>query len=185
MSSHQALIDFVVHEARLIDEQRFDEWFDLFAEDARYWMPLTRGQTDALTHTSLFYEDKLLLKVRIERLKNPHAFSQVPRSHCQHVLQAPSVESVGADGVAILRTPFFYMEAQLDEQLLLAGLDHYFAAQYDQAVAVWTRVLFLDRSHARARAYIERARSAQAERQRVERHQLEALSQVLLQMRPG
>ena len=52
------------------------------------------------------------------------------------------------------------------EQLLLAGLDHYFAGQYDQAVNIWTRALFLDRSHARARAYIERARSAQAERQR-------------------
>lgn len=52
------------------------------------------------------------------------------------------------------------------EQLLLAGLDHYFAAQYEQAINVWTRALFLDRSHARARAYIERARSAQAERQR-------------------
>ena len=52
------------------------------------------------------------------------------------------------------------------EQLLLAGLDHYFAAQYDHAISVWTRVLFLDRSHARARAYIERARSALAERQR-------------------
>jgi hypothetical protein len=52
------------------------------------------------------------------------------------------------------------------EQLLLAGLDHYFAARYDQAINVWTRVLFLDRGHARARAYIERARSAQAERQR-------------------
>jgi len=52
------------------------------------------------------------------------------------------------------------------EQLLLAGLDHYFAAQYEQAVNVWTRALFLDRSHARARAYIERARSALAERQR-------------------
>jgi len=52
------------------------------------------------------------------------------------------------------------------EQLLLAGLDHYFAAQYDFAISVWTRVLFLDRSHARARAYIERARSALAERQR-------------------
>ena len=52
------------------------------------------------------------------------------------------------------------------EQLLLAGLDHYFAAQYEQAINVWTRVLFLDRSHARARAYIERARSALAERQR-------------------
>ena len=52
------------------------------------------------------------------------------------------------------------------EQLLLGGLDHYFAAQYDHAISVWTRVLFLDRSHARARAYIERARSALAERQR-------------------
>jgi hypothetical protein len=52
------------------------------------------------------------------------------------------------------------------EQLLLAGLDHYFAARYEQAINIWTRALFLDRSHARARAYIERARSAQAERQR-------------------
>ena len=52
------------------------------------------------------------------------------------------------------------------EQLLLAGLDHYFAAQYELAINVWTRALFFDRSHARARAYIERARSALAERQR-------------------
>jgi tetratricopeptide (TPR) repeat protein len=52
------------------------------------------------------------------------------------------------------------------EQLLLVGLDHYFSAQYEQAVNVWTRALFIDRSHQRARAYIERARSALAERQR-------------------
>ncbi|PWT83817.1 MAG: hypothetical protein C5B57_06170 [Blastocatellia bacterium] len=52
------------------------------------------------------------------------------------------------------------------EQLLLNGLDHYFAARYEQAINVWTRALFLDRSHPRARAYIDRARSALAERQR-------------------
>jgi tetratricopeptide (TPR) repeat protein len=52
------------------------------------------------------------------------------------------------------------------EQLLLTGLDHYFAARYEQAINVWTRALFFDRSHPRARAYIERARSALAERQR-------------------
>jgi tetratricopeptide (TPR) repeat protein len=52
------------------------------------------------------------------------------------------------------------------EELLIAGLDHYFAAQYEEAIHLWTRVLFLDRGHARARAYIERARSAVAERQR-------------------
>jgi hypothetical protein len=52
------------------------------------------------------------------------------------------------------------------EQLLLVGLDRYFSGDYEQAIHVWTRVLFLDRGHARARAYIDRARSAQAERQR-------------------
>ena len=52
------------------------------------------------------------------------------------------------------------------EQLLLSGLDHYFAGQYERAISVWTRVVFLDRHHDRARAYIERARSAMAERQR-------------------
>jgi tetratricopeptide (TPR) repeat protein len=52
------------------------------------------------------------------------------------------------------------------ENLLLAGLDQYFAADYAQAIDIWTRVMFLDRNHARARAYIERARSAMAEQQR-------------------
>jgi len=52
------------------------------------------------------------------------------------------------------------------EELLLAGLDHYFSGQHELAISVWTRVLFLDRTHPRARAYIERARGAIAERQR-------------------
>jgi hypothetical protein len=52
------------------------------------------------------------------------------------------------------------------KELLLTGLDHYFAARHELAINIWTRVLFLDRSHATARAYIERARSALAEKQR-------------------
>lgn len=53
------------------------------------------------------------------------------------------------------------------EQLLVTGLDHYFAGEYEHAINLWTRVLFLDRTHDRARAYIDRARSAQAEQQRI------------------
>ena len=56
-------------------------------------------------------------------------------------------------------------DARIDD-LLLAGLDHYFTGRFQDAVDVWGRVLFLDRSHARARAYIDRARGAMAERQR-------------------
>ena len=53
------------------------------------------------------------------------------------------------------------------EQLLVTGLDHYFAGEFEAAINLWTRVLFLDRNHDRARAYIDRARSAQAEQHRV------------------
>lgn len=52
------------------------------------------------------------------------------------------------------------------EALLLQGLDEYFNGSYEEAVHLWTRVLFLDRTHARARAYIARARTAIGERER-------------------
>jgi tetratricopeptide (TPR) repeat protein len=53
------------------------------------------------------------------------------------------------------------------EHLLVTGLDHYFAGEFEAAISLWTRVLFLDRNHDRARAYIDRARSAQAEQLRI------------------
>ena len=64
----------------------------------------------------------------------------------------PQQETVDRDGRA--------------EALLVAGLEQYFSGRYEEAIHLWTRVLFLDRSHARARAYIDRARTALAERQR-------------------
>ncbi len=52
------------------------------------------------------------------------------------------------------------------ESLLVTGLDHYFAGEYERAISAWTRVLFLDRGHPRAKAYIDRARAVLGERQR-------------------
>ena len=120
---HRALAEFVYHEARLIDEKRFDEWYDLFADDGRYWMPLTRGQPEDAGYTSLFDEDKLLLKIRIERLGNPKSYSQAHPSWCQHVLQAPTVEKRDAQmGIVVLRTAFMYLEYQEDRQEVYAGI---------------------------------------------------------------
>ncbi len=65
------------------------------------------------------------------------------------------------------------------ESLLVEGLDAYFLGRYEDAVHIWTRVLFLDRTHPRARAYIDRARTALAERQRRSDELLHA-SQTLL-----
>lgn len=120
--SNAQLIDFVVAEARLLDELRFDEWLQLFSDDGYYWMPLAHGQTDPKLHASLMYEDKLLLNVRIERLRGARTFSQQPRSRCHHLLQTPSVESRDeAAGVYTTRTAFHYVETRLDEQTLYAG----------------------------------------------------------------
>jgi 3-phenylpropionate/cinnamic acid dioxygenase small subunit len=119
----RALIDFVYREARLIDEKRFDEWYDMYAGDCRYWMPLMRGQPEGADHTSLFDEDKLLLKIRIERLRNPKSYSQAQPSWCQHILQAPSIEQRDAErGSAVLRTAFMYLEYQQDRQEVYAGV---------------------------------------------------------------
>ena len=116
------LIAFVLHEARLIDEQRFDEWLALFAEDARYWMPLEPDQTDPVLHNSLLYEDLLLLRLRVERLKNAKTYSQKPKSRCHHLLQIPLIESCAAAGNRYETwTPFHYVETRMDEQTLFAG----------------------------------------------------------------
>jgi len=116
VSNHDEVIRFVVREARLIDEQRFDEWYELFTDDAYYWVPVAPGQTDPLSHNSIAYEDKLLLQLRIERLRSPLAYSQKPASRCLHVLQTPEVEKSDADkGEYLTRTAFIYTESKGDD----------------------------------------------------------------------
>ena len=112
--SGQDLVRFVVNEARLLDEKRFDEWLELFTDDAHYWVPLSPGQTDPLNQTSLAYEDGFLLKLRVERLKSPLAFSQNPPSRCHHLLQAPEVEPSARKGEFLVRTPMIYTETRGD-----------------------------------------------------------------------
>ena len=120
--THQALIDFVIHEARLLDAKRFDEWNALFTPDAYYWLPLVPDQEDGINHTSHLYEDKLLRELRIERLKSPRAFSQQPPSRCHHLLQVPAVERFDLEANHfVLRTEFHYTESQGDELQFYVG----------------------------------------------------------------
>ena len=138
LALERELADVVAAEAALLDTGRFDDWLALFAEDGRYWVPLqgTR-QTDPFSHQSIAYEDRMLLTLRVERLKNPRAYSQHPRSSCQHVLQRSIVEPV--DGTAAepdtctLRTPFIYIEARGDEEVSLSGTCRHMLSRIDGA----------------------------------------------------
>jgi 3-phenylpropionate/cinnamic acid dioxygenase small subunit len=124
--SERKLQAFVYHEARLLDERRFDEWLALFTPDGRYWVPLNgSAQVDDGLSNSIADEDYLLLSLRIERLKNPRAHSQHPASNGQHVLQQASLEhSDPQAGRYELRSPFVYTEAHGADQIVLSG--HYY-----------------------------------------------------------
>ena len=119
------LVDFVYMEASLLDDERYQEWLDLFADDGRYWVPLHGARQEATEkRNSIADEDRILLSLRIERLRAGLAHSQQPRSSMQHVLQRPTVLQVGeADRSATLRTPFVYAESRGDEMVTLHG--HY------------------------------------------------------------
>src|SRR6516165_10529657 len=122
MPSDQQLIDFVLREARLLDQQRLDDWLDLFADDGHYWMPVEWGQSDPRLTTSLMYEDKLLLKIRVDRLKGKTTYSQSPKSRCHHVLQVPQVDQRDdKERRYVTWTPLHYIESRADEQTLYAA----------------------------------------------------------------
>jgi 3-phenylpropionate/cinnamic acid dioxygenase small subunit len=133
----QQLIDFVVREARLLDQQHFDDWLDLFAEDGHYWMPVEWGQTDPRLTTSLMYEDKLLLRIRVDRLKGKQTYSQSPRSRCHHVLQTPQVDRRDDDErLYVTWTPMHYVESRADQQTLYAAWATHHLAVVDDSLKI-------------------------------------------------
>ena len=133
----QQLIDFVVREARLLDQQRLEDWLDLFTEDGHYWMPVEWRQTDPRLTTSLMYEDKLLLRIRIDRLKGKATYSQSPKSRCHHMLQMPQVdERDDREGCYVTWTPLHYVESRADEQTLYVAWVTHHLTMVDDAIKI-------------------------------------------------
>jgi len=116
------LAAFVYREAQLLDQRRFADWCDLFAEDGHYWLPLAPDQTDPMAQQSIAYEDKLLLRARVERFRSGKAYSDKPPVLCQHVMQAPACEEIDhAANRYRTRTAFLYVELRREQQQILAG----------------------------------------------------------------
>lgn len=122
-ASLQDLMAFVAREARLLDEQKWDEWNALFADSGWYWLPASPDNTDPLSQVSHLYDDKLLREVKLERLCSPQAWSQRGAGRCHHLLQTPElVSSEAAAGRHVLRTPFIYTELRAGRTITLPGV---------------------------------------------------------------
>ena len=83
---------FLFHEARLADENRYDEWFALWTEDVRYWVPANIDEYDPDEHVSILYDNRDRLQDRIDRLKSGGAWSQEPQSRMRRLISNVQLE---------------------------------------------------------------------------------------------
>jgi 3-phenylpropionate/cinnamic acid dioxygenase small subunit len=75
---------FLYHEARLLDSQRYEEWLELFAADATYWVPLEQGQQDPFNTSSIIHDDRTLLELRVKQIRHPRAHARLPLARTVH-----------------------------------------------------------------------------------------------------
>jgi len=75
---------FLFHEARLLDSGKLEEWLELFTDDATYWLPLEKDQQDPLETSSLVYDDKTLLGLRVRQARHPRAHARLPLARTVH-----------------------------------------------------------------------------------------------------
>jgi benzoate/toluate 1,2-dioxygenase beta subunit len=93
--------EFLVHEARLLDEGRLEEWLELFTDDATYWLPLEKDQRDPLETSSLVYDDKTLLGLRVKQARHPRAHARLPLARTIHQVGNIKIDSQTGNEVVI------------------------------------------------------------------------------------
>ena len=126
---------FLIHEARLLDEARFDEWLALFTADAWYWVPSQPDQKSPRDTISLIYDDRRLLETRVRRLSSPRIYSQEPRSRTSRIVSNVSIEDSGNNACTV-RSKFVMIEYRRDSQRLFAGTAFHRLVQADGAILI-------------------------------------------------
>ncbi|MBV8824825.1 MAG: aromatic-ring-hydroxylating dioxygenase subunit beta [Bradyrhizobiaceae bacterium] len=137
---------FLMHEARLLDDARFDDWLALFTEDAWYWIPTEPDQQSPFDTVSLIYDDRRLLETRVRRLASPRIYSQEPPSRTSRMIGNVTQEETSTDGfVCTVRSKFMVLENRRDSQRLFGGTAHHRLVQLDGKVLIaWKRVDLLN-----------------------------------------
>ena len=117
---------FLIHEARLLDDRRFEEWMELFTEDGLYWVPSAPDQQDPYKHASLFFDDRELMKTRIERLNHPRIHIQTPPSRTCHLVSNVIVEEADeAAATWLVSSSMMMAEYRLDAQRIFIGRQYH------------------------------------------------------------
>ena len=139
-----AIEAFLIHESRLLDDRRFDDWRDLFAEDGHYWVPLRPGQESPLSEPSLFYDDKATMQTRFARLAHPHIHAQSPPHRTCHLVGGVSVEEVDAGrGECRVRSSLIMVDYRVRVQRVFAGHVHHCLRRVGQRYQIVSKSVYL------------------------------------------
>ena len=121
-TSLAAVEAFLIHEAALLDDRRFEEWRDLFAEDGFYWVPLRPDQASPDEEASLFYDTREVMATRIERLRHPRIHAQTPPHRTCHMIGNVAItETDPSTGELTVRSSLMMTDYRLRVQRLFAG----------------------------------------------------------------
>lgn len=137
---------FLLHEARLLDEARFEDWLALFTEDGWYWVPSQPDQASPRDTVSLIYDDRRLLETRVRRLRNPHLHAQQPPGRASRIVaNATLEESDPALGAIVLRSKLLMVEYRRNRQRLFAATCGHRLVRRDGGLKIaWKRVDLID-----------------------------------------
>ena len=120
--------EFLIHEGVLLDEGRFEEWRDLFTDDGYYWAPASINQQSPKSEVSLFYDDKQLMTMRIERLQQQaHGHGQAPASRTSHQISNIVIkEADHANGSYVVHSRFVVVDyrPEMDQQVFSGLYEH-------------------------------------------------------------
>src|SRR5919202_1912186 len=127
----EAIEDFLYHEADLLDERRFEEWLDLFADDARYWMPVREnrlsGPDDPARELeeqggNYYFDDtKETLRIRVERLYTGAAWAETPPSRTRHLISNVRIRRESGDEVEVQSSFLVYRTRLEHDRDLFVG----------------------------------------------------------------
>lgn len=115
--------NFLYKEVRLMDENRYAEWLELWARECLYWVPSNKDDVDPTREVSIIYSDRATLELYVGRLTEGKAFAQVPQSRIRRSISNIEIED-GKNEVSVYAN-FIAVEVRKHEQRVHAGRTHY------------------------------------------------------------
>ena len=115
---------FLFMEARLQDTHAYDDWEDLWEDDAVYWVPANGHDIDPERQMSIIYDNRSRIRLRVAQLKTGRRHTQTPRSELTRLIS--NVELVGRAGeeVDVRANALIFEESQRGETIWGARLDY-------------------------------------------------------------